>query len=350
MPTIAKLPAADSLSATDVLAIDQGDGTHGVTLGTLLSGQQPAILAPSGTLLGRVSLGAGGPEAVSLGSGLVLSGGTLSLGGTLDGLLAGETVSELQAAAPARDTDAIAVDQGGTALTRQTFAALWTYIMAKLPQAKHRVVELTGATVLDATAHNDALLLCTQPLTLTANFANMGSGFSCEVINLSSGDVTMGTGITVGSGNAALPKSASARLCAVAYSGGNLVYWVGAGSSTTDSGSGGSSGGSNGGGNAAVLTFQTAPSGSYAPSQAGVGVNATLDPGTAGNGVQFGISASPTSAPASWTAGLLVNTQANGDTFWGAYLTMPATPGTYYCWAATVDEATTAVSAAFTVS
>ncbi|HTI02540.1 MAG TPA: hypothetical protein VL752_16440, partial [Acidisoma sp.] len=81
-----------------------------------------------------------------------------------------------------------------------------------------------------------------------------------------------------------------------------------------------------------------------------VGVNATLDPGGAASGVQFGISSSATTAPTSWTAAVLVNTQSNGDTFWGAYLTMPGAAGTYYCWAETVDGTTTVVSAAFTVA
>jgi hypothetical protein len=37
MPTIAKLPTAEALSPTDVVAIDQGNGTNGVTLATLLA-------------------------------------------------------------------------------------------------------------------------------------------------------------------------------------------------------------------------------------------------------------------------------------------------------------------------
>jgi len=345
MPTIAKLPPAGSLSPTDVLPIDQGSGTNGVTLGSLLAGQQAAILAPSGTLLGRVSLGEGGPEAVTLGSGLVLTSGTLSFDSSLNGLLDGETVAQLQTATTARDTDAFAVDQGGNALVRQSFATLWSYIVSKLPQARRPVVELTTDTVLDATAHNAALLVCSQPLTLTANFANMGSGFSCDVLNLSTGDVTMGTGITVGSGATALPARATAHLLAVTYSGGNLVFWAGPDGTSSSAGSPGS-----GSGSSAILTFQTAPSGSYTASQANVGVNALLAPGMAASGVQFGISASATSPPTSWTAASLVNTQSNGDTFWGAYLTMPAAPGSYYCWGETTDGATSTVSPSFTVS
>lgn len=363
MPTIGKLPAAQVLQPTDVLPVDQGTGTNGVTVATLLQGQQPAIMTPTGTLLGRVSLGSGGPETVALGTGLVMSAGTIAIGGSLTSLLDGQTVDELQAAAIARDTDSFPVDQGGATLLRQTMAAVWTYIAAKLPIATQRVVELTADTVLDATAHNDAILVCSLPLTLTAHFANMGSGFACDVLNLSTGNVTMGTGITVGSGGGTLGPGLTAHLVAVTYSAGNLVYWSGNTMSNISSGgsvvsSGGStisSGGSviSSGGSAgsnATLTFVTAPSGSYSAGQTGVGVNAILDAGSAASSVQFGISSSTTIAPLSWTAGSLVNTQSNGDTFWGSYLTMPVTTGTYYCWAETGDGLTTGLSGAFTVS
>ena len=384
MPTIANLPVAGPLSATDTLPIDQGNGTNAITVATFLAGQQPAIVTPTGTLLGRVSLGAGGPETVNLGSGLVLTSGTISVG-SINTLLNGETVDQLQPAATVTDTDALAVDQGGSSLVRQTMAAIWIYIEGKLPIATQRVVELTTNTVLDATAHNDAVLVCSQSLTLSANFANMGSGFACEVLNLSSGVVTMGTGITVGSGASGLPTQMAARLVAVTYSGGNLVFWSGSpaaasstsgtttsggstvtsggstvssggstvtsgGSTVTSGGSTVSSGGSTTTSGNVTVTFVTAPSGSYTVGQANIGVNATLDPGTAASGVQFGFSTSSAAAPSSWTAGVLVNTESNGDTFWGSYLTMPATAGTYYCWAQAIGGAASAVSSAITVS
>jgi hypothetical protein len=376
MPTIANLPVAEALSATDTLPIDQGNGTNAVTLGTLLAGQQPAIVTPTGSLLGRVSLGAGGPETVNLGSGLVLTSGTISVG-SISALLGGETVGQLQPAAIAADTDTLAVDQGGSSLVRQTMAAIWSYIEDKLPIATPRVVELTTDTVLDATAHNGAILVCSQPLTLSANFVNMGSGFVCDVLNLSNGLVTMATGITVGSGLTGLPTQMTARLVAVTYSAGSLVFWAGTqavasttsgtttsggssitsggssvtsgGSSVTSGGSSVTSGGSSTSGTVTV-TFVTAPSGSYAVGQANVGVNATLDPGTAATGLQFGFSTSATTVPSAWTAGVLVNTESNGDTFWGTYVTMPATAGTYYCWAQAIGGAASAVSAAVTVS
>ena len=391
MPTIANLPLAGPLSVTDTLPIDQGSGTHAVTLAALLAGQQPAIMTPTGSLLGRVSAGAGGPETVNLGSGLVLTSGTISVG-SISALLDGETVDQLQPAAVAADTDSLAVDQGGSSLVRQTMGAIWSYIEGKLPIASQRVVELTTNTVLDATAHNDAILVCSQPLTLSANFANMGSGFACEVLNLSTGTVTMGIGITVGSGITGLLTQMAARLVAVTYSGGNLVFWAGpqaaasatsgsttsggssltsggssvssggssvtsggssvssGGSSVTSGGSSVTSGGSSTTSGSVAVTFVTAPSGSYTAGQANVGVNATLAPGTAASGLQFGFSTTSSSAPNTWTAAILINTEGNGDTFWGAYITMPATTGTYYCWAEAIGGTASAVSTAITVS
>ena len=280
MPTIANLPVAGPLSVTDTIPIDQGDGTNAVTLGALFVGQQPAIVTPTGSLLGRVSPGAGGPETVNVGSGLVISSGTLSVG-SVNALLAGETVDQLQPAGVSADTDQVAVDQGGASLVRQTMAAIWSYIERKLPLATPRVVELTTNTVLDATAHNDAILVCSQPLTLSANFANMGSGFTCTVLNLSSGIVTMGTGITVGSGVTGLPAQMTALLVAVTYSAGNLVYWAGpqttdstTSGSTSSGGSSVSSGGStvSSGGSSVTSGGSTVSSGGSSVTSGGSGV------------------------------------------------------------------------------
>ena len=50
-------------------------------MGDLLAGTQPALTVSSGTLLGRVSLGAGGPEPVSVGLGLTIFNGSLTTTG-----------------------------------------------------------------------------------------------------------------------------------------------------------------------------------------------------------------------------------------------------------------------------
>ena len=78
MPTIKQLPAATSVSATDVIPVSQGGITRSLSIGGLLSSTQAAISLASGKLLGRVSASAGGPEPVNIGTGLTLSGGALA--------------------------------------------------------------------------------------------------------------------------------------------------------------------------------------------------------------------------------------------------------------------------------
>jgi hypothetical protein len=141
--------------------------------------------------------------------------------------LGGQTINQLPAAGPAADSDELLVAQGSDSLSVQSFSSIWTYLQAKLPSYKTGVVELTANTVLDGTSHNNRILIASAPLTLSANFANMGSGFSCTLINLSAGSITMGIGISSGSGGTSLPPGASAALTGISYSGGSLVWWSG---------------------------------------------------------------------------------------------------------------------------
>ncbi len=71
MPTISQLPSSDQVTASDEVPVSQAGATHSVSVGTLLASMQPAVISESGTLLGRVSLGPGGPESIAVGIGLV---------------------------------------------------------------------------------------------------------------------------------------------------------------------------------------------------------------------------------------------------------------------------------------
>ena len=82
--------------------------------------------------------------------------------------------------------------------------------------------------------HNGKILVCSQPITLTPVFANMGSGFACSVINLSGGIVTLGTGIVASSGEAVLPAGLSCTMQGLTYSGGSIIYASIAGGTTPD--------------------------------------------------------------------------------------------------------------------
>lgn len=81
MPTITQLPSAGAVSAADELPLSQGGVTVNVSVGNLLAGTQPAISAPTGSLLGRLSTGAGGPEPVSVGTGLAITAASLAATG-----------------------------------------------------------------------------------------------------------------------------------------------------------------------------------------------------------------------------------------------------------------------------
>ncbi len=86
------------------------------------------------------------------------------------------------------------------------------------------MIEVGTNTTLDGTVHNGRILICSQPVTLTPVFANMGSGFACSVVNLSSASVTFGAGIVSSSGAEALPVGSSCAMYGVTYSGGSVIY------------------------------------------------------------------------------------------------------------------------------
>ena len=84
MPTISQLPTASTVVASDQIPLSQDGVARSVSIASLLADVQPAILVGQGALLGRTSIGTGGPEEIVVGPGLVLNDGTLT---TADGLL-----------------------------------------------------------------------------------------------------------------------------------------------------------------------------------------------------------------------------------------------------------------------
>jgi len=330
MPTISQLPATSQVTAADQLPISQGGSACSVSVGTLLAGTQPAILAATGTLLGRTSLGPGGPDPVGIGTGLLLntdtlvatgadhatypvesnltlsddavlnsegvpkllqlsllrglfsSGSNISIdqfgtisatlpSGTLSGssgysitglptvgsissgdlvaisqsgsdhtiayanLIDGQTIDQVVGAAAASDSDVFLVAQSGNVLLRQTLAAIWVWLTSKLPGYLRPVLELTADTTLSAPDHNGRVLICSQPIIITAATAAMGNGFTCDLINVTAGDVSLGSGIITSSGTSTLAPGQAATLACLTYSGGTLVYaWT----STSTSSSG----------------------------------------------------------------------------------------------------------------
>jgi hypothetical protein len=82
MPTIDELPVVTSVSSADEVLISQSGTACSVSIGNLLTSTQPAIMAPTGCLIGRISPGAGGPEPVTIGTGLALAASTVQANGT----------------------------------------------------------------------------------------------------------------------------------------------------------------------------------------------------------------------------------------------------------------------------
>lgn len=239
--TASRLPVVDLrglFAAGSGIAIDP-NGTLSVTAGAIAGPAGPQ--GPVGPLGPQGTAGPAGPPGVGLGA-----PGTANAASTIAGsdyvaiwqngsnawityqqLIGGQTIDQLPAAGPASDSDQLLVAQGGNVLSSQSFAAIWAYVAQKIPTMRVAVVELTANTVLDATTHNQRVLVASQPMVLSANFTNMGSGFSCRLINLSAGAVTLGTGIVSGTGVATLPPGAATEIVALTYSGGSIVWWSG---------------------------------------------------------------------------------------------------------------------------
>jgi hypothetical protein len=81
MPTIPQLPTATATGAQDEIPVSQSGITRAVTVAELLSGTQAAIEVPSQVVLGRASLGPGGPEALAIGVGVGIQSASLVANG-----------------------------------------------------------------------------------------------------------------------------------------------------------------------------------------------------------------------------------------------------------------------------
>nr|WP_294527282.1 hypothetical protein [uncultured Rhodopila sp.] len=107
MPTIDQLSPATSAADTDEFPVSQAGITRSITRSQVLNGVQPAITLTTGSLLGRISTGMGAPEAIAVGSNLILSSGTLS------GAAMPFVISALPAGNVPASTDLLSISQSG---------------------------------------------------------------------------------------------------------------------------------------------------------------------------------------------------------------------------------------------
>ena len=106
MPTIDELPSATGTGPQDLLAIDQSGITRSVSVADVLASTQPLIEVPSPSVLGRSSLGPGGPESLTVGVGLVVQNASIAANGT-------DHLSFIQASSFA-STDEVVINSSGT--------------------------------------------------------------------------------------------------------------------------------------------------------------------------------------------------------------------------------------------
>ena len=206
MPTISQLPVATEVTAADEVPVSQAGVTHSVSVGTLLASTQPAIFSDTGTLLGRISLGAGGPEPVTVGAGLLLNAGTLSSPAfNLAGLSEQITLSP---------TDYAMLNSNG--------------LLTLLPLSSLRGLFSAGANIsIDATGTISATVTSGGPPYSIANLAPVTTVSSGDLIGISQAGIdhaityqNLLDGQTIDAASAAAPASDAD------------AFWVGQGSST----------------------------------------------------------------------------------------------------------------------
>ena len=140
MPTIDQLAPATAAADTDEILVSQNGTARKITRAQMLSGLQPALAIPAGSLLGRVSAGVGAPETIAIGSNLSLNGSTLVAAA------APFSVSLLPAGTVPAATDNIPLSQSGT-----NTSITYGQFMSGLPaipnvNASQTVVTPTGST------------------------------------------------------------------------------------------------------------------------------------------------------------------------------------------------------------
>ncbi len=220
MPTIDQLAPAASASDNDTMMVSQTGIMRRVSRAQLLTGTQPELTLPPGTLLGRVSTGLGTPEPLLVGSGLKLTAGTLSAlpppAPGLTGLDAsGSTVTPAGASTPRSLADLLASSVApesfgavGDGLTDDT-AALAAAIASLRPV---RLGPRSYATTGQWTIPVSASLIGTPGQTTIRRIGQSGGGAWISI----QGPAFHASGITFDANRAAIPAETWALLVTAA--------------------------------------------------------------------------------------------------------------------------------------
>ena len=176
MPTIPQLPQAQMAGPGDEIPVSQSGVTRAVTVAEVLSGTQAAIELPSGSLLGRVSLGPGGPEAVTVGLGLMISQGSLIATGTDENSYVLESALDLN--------DQVIVNSGG--------------VPSRLPMPLLRGLFSAGT---DISINGTGVISASTDASVTAELASLTSGLNTTEANLAALEAKIPPGGFVGLNN-----------------------------------------------------------------------------------------------------------------------------------------------------
>ena len=123
------------------------------------------------------------------------------------------------------DGDAFWISQGGAStLSVGLLSQLATYLQGKLATAPKRRVEEVGSASLSFARHHRSLVTFPNGGTVSvASFSDCGDGFECEILNTSSGVVTIGSGV-ICSGMSSLQPKQGAQVRAVVSNGASSVF------------------------------------------------------------------------------------------------------------------------------
>lgn len=180
MPTIPQLPLASEVGSGDRIPISQDGVTRTATVGTLLASAQPAIFAPTGTLLGRASLGSGGPEPLTVGGGLALANATLKADGTDHANFIEQVTLQT--------TDEVVLNTGGIpkrmalGLLRGLFSAGANIAIDPTSGAiSGAPMSISGLTPVSAISANDLVGISQGGVDHTITYANLLNGQTIDV-------------------------------------------------------------------------------------------------------------------------------------------------------------------------
>jgi len=229
------LPAQTSLSLSDQFVIDGGGTLQFAAVGLireLFTAGSNITIDSNGIISASANSSASMPTLTQLPSLSALTSADLipvshssqDYAVTYADFLDGVTIDMAQTAGTAADTDTFWVAQSGNVMLRQTLSTLWPWVSQKLPSWNRPVIELTSNTSLEGGIHNNAVLVCSSSVLISAVAADLGSGFRCELINASSGLVSFSGNILTSNGSTTLSPYQCSIIYCVTYSTGSVVF------------------------------------------------------------------------------------------------------------------------------